>query len=65
MVKVSTATPTTASLRIATTQAVDKIVAALPDSDGDPQAAVSVDPHGDGVIVTAYWLEHGEVREGG
>ena len=65
LVKQSTAIPTTASLRISVTQAVDKIVAALPDSDGDPQAAVSVDPHGDGVIVTAYWLEHGEVREGG
>jgi len=71
MVKVSTATPTTASLRIATTQAVDKIVAALPDAlgtmvlDADPQAAVSVDPHGDGIIVTAYMLERGEVRPGG
>ena len=72
MVKVSTATATQASLRIAVTQAVDKIVAALPDVlpdgtvlDVDPQAAVSVDPHGDGIIVTAYMLERGDVRPGG
>jgi hypothetical protein len=75
MVKVSTATPTTASLRIATTQAVDKIVAALPAAlaahdpnatlDADPQAAVSVDPHGDGITITAYMLDRGEVRPGG
>lgn len=65
LVKQSTAIPTTASLRVSITQAVDKIIAALPDSDGDPQAAVSVDPHGEGVIVTAYWHDLGEVRDGG
>lgn len=65
LVKQSTATPTVASLRVSITQAVDKIVAALPDTDGTPEAAVSVDPHGEGVIVTAYWHDLGKVRDGG
>ena len=65
MVKISTATPTVASQRISLTQAVDKIIAALPDTDGAPEAAVSVDPHGDGVIITAYWHDLGKVRDGG
>jgi hypothetical protein len=65
LVKQSTAIPTVASLRVSITQAVDKIVAALPDTDGAPEAAVSVDPHGEGVIVTAYWHDLGEVRDGG
>jgi len=65
LVKRSTAIPTVASLRVSITQAVDKIVAALPDTDTDPQVAVSVDPHDEGVIVTAYMLDRGEVRDGG
>ena len=78
IVKASSATPTVASQRIAITNAVDKIVAAIPQAltihssgkddlvlDGDAQAAVSVDPHRDGVTVTAYYLTHGEVRQGG
>jgi hypothetical protein len=65
MVKISTAVPTVASQRIALTQAVDKIIANLPATDGRPEAAVSVDPNGDGIIITAYWLELGEVRPGG
>ena len=65
LVKQSTAIPTVASLRVSITQAVDKIVANLPDTDGAPEAAVSVDPHGDGVIITAYWHDLGEVRDGG
>jgi hypothetical protein len=65
LVKRSTAIPTVASLRIAITQNIDKVIRALPDSDGDPQVAVSVDPHGEGVIVTAYWRDHGPVRDGG
>ena len=73
MVKVSTATPTVASQRIAITQAVDKVQAAveaiLADKgatlDAIPEVAVSVDPTGEGVIVTAYYHDHGEVRPGG
>ena len=65
MVKISTATPTVASQRISLTQAVDKIIAALPDTDSDPQAAVSVNPHDDGITITAYMLDRGEVRDGG
>ena len=65
LVKRSTAIPTVASQRIAITQNIDKVIAALPDCDGDPNVAVSVDPHDEGVIVTAYWRDHGPVRDGG
>ena len=63
IVKASSATPTVASQRIAITQAVDKIVAAVGDlapTDLNLQAAVSVNPHSEGVIVTAYALVIGE-----
>lgn len=65
LVKRSTATATGEGMRVAITQAVEKILANLPDTDGDPRVAVSHDPHGDGVIVTAYWLDRGKVRAGG
>ena len=65
MVKRSSAVPTRDSFRVAVTQMVPKILAALPDTDGVPMVAVSNDAHGDGIIVTAYMLERGEVRPGG
>ena len=61
MVKASSATPSVDSQRIAITQAVDKIQSAIADLaaglDCAPQAAVSVDPHAEGVTVTAYMLD--------
>ena len=66
MVKRSSAVPTRDSFRIAVTQQwAPDIIANLPDTDGVPMVAVSNDAHGDGIIVTAYWLEHGPVRDGG
>tara|TARA_B110000196_G_C20969859_1_gene578131 strand:+ start:321 stop:908 length:588 start_codon:yes stop_codon:yes gene_type:complete len=66
MVKASSAIPTRDSFRIAVTQQwVPKVIANLPDTDGIPMVAVSNDAHGDGIIVTAYWHDHGPVRIGG
>ena len=66
MVKRSSAVPTRDSFRVAVTQQwVPDIIANLPDTDGTPMVAVSNDAHGDGITVTAYWLEHGPVRDGG
>jgi hypothetical protein len=65
MVKRSSAVPTRDAFRVAVTQMVPKILAALPDTDGVPMVAVSNDAHGDGIIVTAYWHDHGPVRIGG
>ena len=65
MLKASSGPANRDAMRVAVTQSIPKILANVPDTDGDPRIAVSDDPHGDGIIVTAYWLEHGEVREGG
>ena len=65
MLKASSGPANQDAMRVAITQAIPKIMAVLPDTDGDPRIAVSNDPNGDGVIVTAYWLERGDVRPGG
>ena len=65
MVKRSSAAPDREAFRVATYQMILKVVANLPDTDGNPMAAVSNDPHGDGIIVTAFWFDHGPVRIGG
>jgi len=65
MVKRSSAVQDRDSFRVAVSQMVPKVIANLPDTDGVPMVAVSNDAHGDGIIVTAYWLEHGPVRDGG
>ena len=66
MVKPSSAVPTRDAFRVAVTNGwVPKVLENLPDTDGVPMVAVSNDAHGDGIIVTAYWLEHGPVRDGG
>ena len=65
MVKRSSAVQDRDSFRVAVSQMVPKVIANLPDTDGTPMVAVSNDAHGDGIIVTAYWLEHGPVRIGG
>ena len=65
MVKRSSAVQDRDSFRVAVSQMVPKVIANLPDTDGVPMVAVSNDPHGDGIIVTAYWVEHGPVRTGG
>ena len=66
MVKPSSAVPTRDSFRVAVTKGwVPKVLENLPDTDGVPMVAVSNDAHGDGIIVTAYWHDHGPVRDGG
>ena len=65
MVKRSSAVQDRDSFRVAVSQMVPKVIANLPDTDGVPMVAVSNDAHGDGIIVTAYWLEHGPGRDGG